>query len=401
MEGLGPDFIVDFARLRQARLRKLQKEMAARGIGACVLTNPVNIRYATDVSVMPIWTALNLARFAVVPVEGDPVLFEYGKALFRATALWPRSKPVRSWQLRFSQSQVEDSSRHFASEVDSLMKEWGVGDSAVATDVLDCHGFSALQKLGRPIVDADGPLGAAHKIKTADEIWCLRNSCSVAETALFEMERAIRPGVSENELLGTFWGKMQSLGGEHCSTRLIVSGEKTNPWFYEAGERRVRPGDLVGIDTDMVGPHGYLCDISRTFLCGDTANADQIEAYQVAYDFIQGTIELCRPGASYRSIVERAPKYPAEYAEQGYSCMIHGDGMDDEPPFLPFPHDLPKAVLPEGQLEAGMVLSVEFYAGKKGKRDGVKLEEQILVTPEGPALLSSYPFEEKLLGRRP
>ncbi len=372
--------------------------MAARQIGVLVLTNPVNIRYATDVSVMPIWTALNLARFAVIPVEGDPVIFEYGKALFRATALWPTSRPIRSWQLRFSQSQVEDSSRQFASEVHGLMAEWGVAGSAIATDVLDCHGFTALQALGVPIVDADGPLGAAHKIKTPDELALLSRSCRVAETALSEMERAIVPGISENELLGTFWGKMQALGGEHCSTRLIVSGEKTNPWFYEAGERRVQTGDLVGIDTDMVGPHGYLCDISRTFLCGDKPNADQLEAYRVAYDFIQGTVPLCRPDVSYREIVDKAPRYPAEYAEQGYSCMVHGDGMDDEPPFLPFPHDLPKAVVPEGRLEAGMVLSVEFYAGKKGKRDGVKLEEQIVVTANGPQLLSRYPYDQSLLG---
>jgi len=394
----GPDFSVDFARLRLARLAKVQKEMAARQIGALVLTNPVNIRYATDVSVMPIWTALNVARFAVVPVSGDPILFEYGKALFRATALWPKSRPIRSWQLRFSQSQVAEASKQFASEVNGLMQEWGVGGSRIATDVLDCNGFTALQSLGLEITDADGPLGAAHKTKTPDEIRLLAQSCSVAETALHAMEKSIEPGISENELLGTFWGKMQSLGGEHCSTRLIVSGEKTNPWFYEAGERRVRPGDLVGIDTDMVGPHGYLCDISRTFLCGDRPNADQLEAYRVAYDFIQGTIELCRPGIEYREIVDKCPRYPAEYNEQGYSCMIHGDGMDDEPPFLPFPHDLPKAVVPAGKLEANMVLSVEFYAGKKGKRDGVKLEEQILVTEHGPVCLSRYPYDERLLG---
>ena len=51
-------------------------------------------------------------------------------------------------------------------------------------------------------------------------------------------------------------------------------------------------------------------------------------------------------------------------------------------------------------LEEGMVLSVEFYAGKKGKRDGVKLEEQILITSSGPVLLSNYPHDDRLLGTR-
>jgi len=253
-------------------------------------------------------------------------------------------------------------------------------------------------------VDADEPIQHAHHVKTHDEVALIRRSCAVAEAALFDMQQAIRPGISENELLGVFWGQMQALGGEHCSTRLIVSGERTNPWFYEASDRIVRPSHLVAIDTDMIGPHGYLCDISRTFLCGEKANDVQREAYRVAHDYIQQVMSLCHAGVAYRTLMERAPKCPEAYQEQAYSCMIHGDGMDDETPFLPYPHDLAKMNLPPSHLTdnmvltEGMVLSVEFYAGKKGKRDGVKLEEQILITSSGPLLLSNYPHDDRLLG---
>ena len=44
-----------------------------------------------------------------------------------------------------------------------------------------------------------------------------------------------------------------------------------------------------------------------------------------------------------------------------------------------------------------MVLTIESYMGPKGERDGVKLEEQVLVTEDGHELLSTYPFEEDLL----
>ena len=72
---------------------------------------------------------------------------------------------------------------------------------------------------------------------------------------------------------------MLSLGGEHCFSRLLSTGHKTNPWFHEAGSKLVRPGDLVAFDTDMMGPEGYVCDISRTFLCGDKPTPAQKEAY--------------------------------------------------------------------------------------------------------------------------
>jgi Xaa-Pro aminopeptidase len=45
-----------------------------------------------------------------------------------------------------------------------------------------------------------------------------------------------------------------------------------------------------------------------------------------------------------------------------------------------------------------MVMSVEAYVGAVGGRDGVKLEEQIIVTNGEPELISFAPFDERLLG---
>ena len=70
---------IDFDRLRRDRLRKVQTEMEARDIGALLLTDTTNIRYATDISVMQLWTATNLAHYVLVPAEGSPVIFEMAK----------------------------------------------------------------------------------------------------------------------------------------------------------------------------------------------------------------------------------------------------------------------------------------------------------------------------------
>ena len=123
----------------------------------------------------------------------------------------------------------------------------------------------------------------------------MRQSAAVCEAALYDMEQAIRPGVTENELLGVYWHTLCAMGGEYVFCRLLASGHKTNPWFHEAGSKMVRPGDLVGFDTDTTGPEGYCCDISRTFLCGNKPTPAQKEAYQVAYDFVLGVSEMLRP----------------------------------------------------------------------------------------------------------
>ena len=395
---------VDMAALRHKRLANVQREMVKRDIAGLLLLSPVNIRYATGLAVMTAWTSVNLARYVFIPASGEPTIFEYGKALFRAQSLWQDSRIARTWQYRFSQKEVLPRAKDWSSEIAALLaKATGTGKGhSLGVDIMDFYGFEALKDQGITVCDADEAMQAARIIKEPAEVELIEQSLVVSEASRYDLERAIQPGVSENGLLGVFYHKMLALGGEHCSTRLLCSGEKTNPWFYEAGTRRVRPGDLVAIDTDMVGPEGYLCDISRTFICGDRANSYQREAYAVAQEFIEGTFALCRPGANLRDICTKSPDYPDEYKKLCYSCMIHGIGMDDEPPFLPYPHAVKKvgeSVIPEEELLPNTVLSIEFYAGKEGYPDGVKLEDQLLVTEQGPVWLSRYPNSSILSGR--
>ena len=389
--------VVDFNRLRRDRLAKVQREMAARDIGALLLTNTINIRYATGLSIMPLWMAVNLAHYVLLPVEGDPAVFEYSMAQFRVEPFWPGSRPAHFWQARFADQFAGERSDEWAAEIKDVLKSWGLADARLGMDCLDYYGFTALQKQGLTLVDADEPMEAARMVKTMDEVELLRQSAAVAEAALYDLEQAIRPGITENELLAIFWHRMLALGGEWCFTRLLASGYKTNPWFHEAGSKMVRPGDLVGIDTDMIGPEGYACDISRTFLCGDKATPAQKEAYKVAHDFVQGTIDLCRVGASYKDVAARIPSYPDAYDAQRYLVILHGIGTDDEPPFVPFPGGNHR-LMPQGEFRENMVVSVEFYAGKVGEQDGVKLEDEVWITPDGPVVLSLYPYESKLLG---
>ncbi|MEK7784927.1 MAG: Xaa-Pro peptidase family protein, partial [Chloroflexota bacterium] len=389
--------VVDFNRLRRERLAKVQREMQARDIGALVLTDTMNIRYCTGIAVMPLWTATNLAHYTLLPAQGEPAIFEYPLSQFRVEPFWPGVRPARYWQARFADELAPAKSDEWAAEIKDVLRQWGVADARIGIDCLDYYGFSGLQKQGLHLTDADLAIEAARILKTMDEIELMRQSATVAEAALYDMEQAIRPGITENELLAVFWHGMLALGGEHCFTRLLASGYKTNPWFHEAGSKMVRPGDLVGIDTDMIGPEGYACDISRTFLCGDAKAATplQKEAYTVAHDFIQQTIELIKPGVSYHDFLERLPLLPEAYRAQQYSTVVHGIGTDDEPPFIPFPGGL-WTLMPEGEFVENMVVSVECYAGKVGEQDGVKLEDEVWITADGPTVISLYPYEAKL-----
>ena len=211
------------------------------------------------------------------------------------------------------------------------------------------------------------------------------------------MRAALVPGITENELWSLLHQTNIAMGGDWIEGRLLSSGDRLNPWLQEASDRMVRPGELVGFDTDMVGPIGYCADISRTYHCGPgKPTPQQRDLYKLAYEEIQHNMALLRPGMSFREISERAWRIPDAYVKNRYMVAMHGIGMCDEYPAIYHRHDWDKLGY-DGVIEENMTLCVESFIGPENGHEGVKLEEQVLITGNGVQCLSRFPFEEELL----
>lgn len=388
---------IDFDRLRADRLAQVQKEMAAHELGALLLTDALHIRYCTGIDLMSLWSATNLWHYIVVPSAGDPIVFAHEKERSRAAELWSDVRPAHSWQARFAAGNPEGIAARWAGQVRDVLTGCGLEGEQVGIDRLDHFGFRALNEAGVLLADADTVMQAARLVKTVDELDLVRCACAVGEAAVYRLEKEIRPGLTEHQLYSLFFQTAIEMGGEHTSARLLSSGYRTNPWYQEASSKPLRPGDLVAFDTDLSATHGYVCDFSRTFVCASMPTRAQREAYRAAHDFLRETITLLQPGTSYLDIARRAPAYPERYMPQRYPIILHGVGLEDEPPFLPFPDDVDTHSMPAGQLRPGMVVSVEAYMGEPGAQDGVKLEDMVWISAEGPKVLSQYPFDEALL----
>jgi Xaa-Pro aminopeptidase len=211
------------------------------------------------------------------------------------------------------------------------------------------------------------------------------------------MQRALRPGVTEQELWAHLHAENIKRGGEWIETRLLSSGPRTNPWFQECGSRVIEAGDLVGFDTDLIGPYGYCADISRTWLCGERASAAQIDLYRLAREQVAHNLALIRPGVGFRELSERAFRLPERYRANRYSVVAHGVGLCDEYPAIYYPEDVAQSGY-DGVLEANMTICIESYVGEAGGPEGVKLEQQLLITATGAEVISAYPFEDAVLG---
>jgi Xaa-Pro aminopeptidase len=382
------------ASLRTGRLERLQAAMRARRVESCLLFNEPNVRYATGVSAMPIWSNTTFINGAVVPAEGRPVVFMHGNSVHLFEGIEADVRPMYPWEFI---DDAETQAAVFAREVVEVRREMGVdAASPLAVDRLGTPGFLALQRKGIRIVDSAAVTADAREVKTAEEISLLELNAYIVMRMLEAFESALTPGVRECDLLAVLVDTLLRGGGEHVATNTVCSGPNTNPWRAEATGRKIEPGDLVYVDTDTVGIEGYFFCVSRTFLCGDARpTASQLDAYRAAHEWLLGMREVVRPGLTCAEIAERAPRIPERYLPQRYECMIHGVGLEEESPSVVNPID-PQPNR-DRVIREDMALVIELYCGEVGGRDGVKLGDQVLVKGDGPKVLVPYPYEDAIL----
>jgi Xaa-Pro dipeptidase len=396
-----PARAINLAALRDYRYARVQRQLRANDCAAALLYDPVNIRYATDSRNMTVWMLHNMGRYCVVPAEGRAVLFEYAnRNCMGLAAGLPAIAEVRPALIHAFFDVAEHAvavSHRWAAEIYEVVQSlMGSGRHRLAVDRTDVNGIEALRGQNFELVEGQRLLELARSIKSDEEIHCMRASIAIAELGLARMRQTLRPGLTENELWAELHHANIAHGGEWIETRLLSSGPRTNPWFQEASDRPIQSGELVGIDTDMVGPYGYCADISRTLYCEPgKPSARQRQLYGLAAEQVAHNCALLRPGCSFREFGERAWKIPARYLDQNYGCLLHGVGMVDEWPAIGCDPNDPLAQ--DGVLVPGMTVCVESYIGEVGGPEGVKLEEQVLISDAGHEILSRFPLESALL----
>jgi Xaa-Pro aminopeptidase len=397
---------IDMRGLRGYRLGRLQQELRRHGVPAILLADPINIRYATGMRNMQPWSMHSNLRMALVPAEGGAILFEYHGSEHLAAALETiaevRPARAKSWPspADWSRGAGEQAFGLWANEIVAALRPIAGAELRLALDRhVDHFSALALRAAGVDVLPGHALMRDAQAIKSAEEIACMSHAIAVAEAALHRMRSALEPGRSEIELWSVLERTNVEMGGEYMDTRLLSSGARTNPWYQEASDRLVRPGDLVAVDTDMVGPFGYDADISRTFLCGPgRPSPEQRRLYRLASDQLHHNLDLVRPGASFAELSERAYALPEEFQTRQFRMIWHGIGLCGQ-----WPNIVGRGFHePDGRvdvLQPGMTLCCESYIAAERGIEAVKLEQQFVVTEEGYELLTTFPFEEDLLGR--
>jgi Xaa-Pro dipeptidase len=390
----------NLAAMRHYRWQALTQALVARDIGGLLMFDPLNIRYATDTTNMQLWNTHNPFRACLLCADGHMVMWEYKNSPFLVT-FNPLVAELRSGATFFFNSTGDAgaaAATAFAAQVDEVMRAHAGTNRRLAVDKIMIHGLRALDAAGFTVLDGEEVAERTRAIKGPDDIAAMRCAAHACEASIAVMEDFARAYVpqgqtSEDAIWAVLHAENIKRGGEWIETRLLASGPRTNPWFQECGPRRVQNNEILAFDTDLIGCYGFCIDISRTWWIGDRAPTRAMkDAFAHAHDHIRDHQARLKPGMSLRDLVFEGHQLAPQYWAQKYSCKMHGVGLCDEWPYVPYPDGWMEGAM-NGELQPGMVLCAEALVSPEGGDFSIKLEDQVLITETGCENLTCYPFD--------
>lgn len=381
--------------MRQYRVDRVRAQMEQMGYDGALLMDPMNIRYTTDTTNMQVWVMHNASRYTWIGLDGSLIVWEFYECDFMAghNSLITEVRPAVGTTYFLAGPRYEEQTRRWADEILSVIGEHCGPNPHIAIDQCGYLGYKMLEEGGVSIGSGQEMMELARAIKGPDEILAIRCAMAACEATMGEMRESLKPGVTERELWAMLHAGNIRRAGEWIETQILASGPRTNPWMQEASSRTIEDGDLVGYDTDLVGAYGMMVDISRTWHVGDgQPSGIQKHTYDLAREQLDRNSELLKPGASFHDLTHKAWTPPLEDYRH-YCVLYHGVGQCDEYPDIVFPEHWDATGF-DGVLQPGMVLTTEAYVGdREGRYEGVKLEEQYLITETGNEQLSTFPID--------
>jgi Xaa-Pro aminopeptidase len=372
-----------------AKLDRVQELMAEEELDALVVRAPDNVLYLTNFWGMKGYDA------AVFPREGAPLLITIEPSSADAAAsAWTNGvvlvpgydpgdpRPPLSRTL----DAVQEASRHY----EKVGLELSLGTQASDRMVGEPTTFTKAWFDAFPqAVDAAPLLARARALKTEQEIQRMRLANEIAAAAMEHVAAELRPGMKESEAAavwegfvhgeGTGWKGQVELA---LGFSLVWSGQGIRT-FTATGHRPVQQNEPTLFEI-WVCADGYWCDHTKN-VCPGKLDARYEELLEVLLDVYGRALDHCRPGASLAEldVLIRDGLAAVGYPGQPSHPIAHGVGARAHEP--PYAHQAGT-----GTIEEGMVLAIEPGAYWEGG-GGLRIEDNFLITADGPEKLSSYP----------
>lgn len=387
---------IDFERMRRERLQRAKDKIEEFDLGGLILFVGENIRYVTG-SFQGNWKHNIFIRYCVLPRGGEPVLFEtVGSDMVCAQIDMPwveDIRPAMTW--RWAEDGTEHMAGKMAKSVADALREAGVENERIGIDVMDMLAFEKLKAEGVNLVNGWPAISAARVIKTKDEIECAKVSASMGDACMWMIKNEwLKPGVKESFITAKVNEWLYANGGDFVYDIIVASGGNTSPYRRWHTDKIIRQGDLVIVDINQVGPGGYFNDYVRTFLVDAKPTKEIKDLYKECYESMYAGLWELKPGNSTADVASKFPTYDDDkYGSVSLQQFAHSIGLS-----LYEGYWVSRAYSLEypAEIKENMYFAIETFAGHPGLQQTVRLEENVLVTKDGPVIFTLMPHDERM-----
>ncbi|HKX74740.1 MAG TPA: Xaa-Pro peptidase family protein [Acidimicrobiia bacterium] len=394
---------VDFERLRTHRLERVRRQLDAHGLGALLLFETSNIRYATATQI-GYWAFNKGERWALITRHGRPRIWDFGSAAKAHRLQLPHLYDTENsiggnTGLQGAIGPEAGLHARAAQEIAAALREEGVGGEPLGVDMAETSVFLALQKEGLTVTDGQQAMMMAREIKSPDEIVLLSQASAMVDGVYQDIFENLKPGVRESDIVGLAHARLFEMGSEFVEAINSIAGERCSPHPHVFSDRIIRPGDQAYFDI-IHAYNGYRTCYYRTFVVGRATQA-QRDAFRQAREWMDAGIELVRPGNTTDMIAKVWPK--AEdfgFADEMDAFGLqfgHGVGVGlHERPIISRLNSLNDPI----EIREGMYFALETYAPAKDGRSAARIEEMMVVTADGPKVTTLFPCEELMVANQ-
>ncbi len=344
------------------RLKQLQADMQAKGIGLVLLFN-----LDAD-NIDP-----NFTYFAQYTGFGVLAITKKKSVLIVPKAEYLRAKKTSKIRIRIAKKKLLDEIRK---TVKQKPKRIGIDKNRVTLNL-----YRRIKKeLGGKYIDISPAAFRLRTSKTGEEILIMREGCRITDEIMHSMFWNFKKFKTEADVSAFLINETNKRGFGLSFKPIVASGKNAAEPHHEPDSKPLNKGFCV-IDFG-IRYRGYCTDITRTCYLGSPTEKE-IALYYKVLDAQIRLIAMCEEGKSFIKIHKTAHKLLGK--ESKHFTHLIGHGVGTEIHESPNPKSTQRR--PLTKLMAGAVITIEpglYYTNKAG----IRIEDDILITKHGPELLT-------------
>ena len=351
-------------------LCRLRDQMEEKGVGALLVSDLLNVQWLTGFT--------GSSGYALVTTR-EAVFLTDSRYTIQA------NEEVKGFEVVWFQRP-----KTFEEFLSEQCARVGVGSLAFETSVSYATWQAWTEKVPVKWTASPDVLKPLRMVKTAEEVAKIKAACAITDACLEHLVRMMQPGVSEYDIQLDLEFFLRRQGAEIAFDPIVVSGANSARPHGSATEKTLEVGDFVTLDLGAK-KDGYCSDITRTFVIGEASDRHR-EVYGQVLKAQLAAVEAVRAGVS----AFEPDRLAREILDEKGLAKHFGHGLG---------HGLGRAVHDYGALspaskdtiEVGQVWTIEPGVYIEGF-GGVRIEDDVHVTPNGAEVLTHFPKELMVLG---